>query len=140
MKQEYRIEDGKDPENIIKLLDEKIYAYNSNKINRHDGELFSKIVLDKNGNIIAGIAGWTWAGACEITFLWVSEEQRNNGIGKKLLLAAEDEAKRKDCNIILLRSYSFQAPLFYEKNGYKVESIIENFPNGYRYYILEKVI
>ena len=74
MKEEYHIEDGKDPESIIKLLDEKIYAYNSNKINRHDGELFSKIVRDENGNIIAGIAGWTWAGACEIMFLWVDEE------------------------------------------------------------------
>jgi ribosomal protein S18 acetylase RimI-like enzyme len=61
--------------------------------------------------------------------LWVSENLRNNGIGKKLLLAAEQEAMVNMCKIILIRSYGFQAPTFYEKNGYKIEHVINNFPD-----------
>jgi ribosomal protein S18 acetylase RimI-like enzyme len=55
-----------------------------------------------------------------------------------LLEAAEVEAKSKGCLTILVRSYSFQAPQFYERHGYKIEHILNGFPEGYSYYILQK--
>jgi ribosomal protein S18 acetylase RimI-like enzyme len=76
----------------------------------------------------------------EITLLWVKEEYRKNGLGKMLLKAAEDEIIKKGCTTILLRSYNFQAPLFYEKNGYETVYILDDFPNGYKHYNLVKRI
>lgn len=134
----YFIETVTEPAHIIQLLEDKIYQHNSIVLNKDDGRLFSKIVRDEHGNIIAGIGGWTWAGICEITQLWVDETVRKNGIGKMLLEAAEAEAKSKACNSILVRSYSFQAPLFYQKNGYKVAHVMPDFPEGYSYFILTK--
>jgi GNAT superfamily N-acetyltransferase len=61
-------------------------------------------------------------------------------LGSILLEAAEEEAKSKGCLIILIRSYSFQAPHFYEKHGYKKQLIVSDFPRGYEYYILTKEI
>ncbi len=138
MEQKYLIENAKDSQQVSQFLEDQLYKYNSNMIGRHDGNFFTKVVKEENGTIIAGIAAWTWAFACEITLLWVSENLRKNGIGKKLLLAAEQEALAKKCSIILIRSYSFQAPSFYEKNGYKIEHVLNNFPNGYKYYTLIK--
>ncbi len=138
MEQKYLIENAKDSQQVSQFLEDQLYKYNSNMIGRYDGNFFTKVVKEENGTIIAGIAAWTWAFACEITLLWVSENLRKNGIGKKLLLAAEQEALAKKCNIILIRSYSFQAPSFYEKNGYKIEHVLNNFPNGYKYYTLIK--
>lgn len=138
--EEYRIETVQDSQPVIQFLEEKLYEHNANKINRHDGCLFSRVIRGKNGDMIAGIAGWTWAGACEITQLWVRENLRKSGIGKKLLRAAEEEAKSKGCSIVLVRTYSFQAPSFYESCGYKTGHVIDNFPDGYLYYSLTKVL
>ena len=140
MNEKYSMEIGADPLCEIEWLEDKIYEHNSAKISKHDGFLFSRIVRDENNNIVAGIGGWTWANACEITQLWVAENARKNGIGKMLLEAAEAEAKSKGCRTILVRSYSFQAPHFYERHGYKTGFTLNNFPQGYVYYILSKRI
>jgi GNAT superfamily N-acetyltransferase len=137
---EYEIEIGRDSQHLINVLEDKIYEFNSRAIDRHDGSLFTRVVRDENGNIVAGLAGWTWADACEITHLWISTELRNKGIGTKLLRAAEEEAKSKNCNVILVKTYGFQAPRFYEINDYKIQQVIEDFPKGYRYFTLSKTI
>jgi GNAT superfamily N-acetyltransferase len=136
----YKVETGEDSQHIINWLEDRIYEFNAAAINRDDGSLFNRIMLDENGNIVAGLSGWTWAGACEITQLWISEDHRNNGIGTKLLIEAEKEAKSKNCDIILIKTYSFQAPKFYEKNGYRIQQVIEGFPKGHRYFTLTKII
>ena len=138
MDNKYRIEPVKDAEQVIQLLEDRIYEYNSIKTHIDDGRLFSKVIRDNNKEVIAGIAGWTWAGICEITQLWVDEKVRKKGIGKILLEAGELEAKTKGCHTILVRSYSFQAPHFYERHGYKIEHILNGFPKGHSYYILIK--
>ena len=140
MNKKHFIESGIDPYEVIQLLEKKIYEHNSTKISKDDGLLFSRVVRDENKNIIAGIAGWTWANICEITQLWVDETARKNGIGKMLLEAAEAEAKSKGCHTILIKSYSFQAPHFYERHGYKIEHILNGYPEGYSYYTLIKSI
>jgi ribosomal protein S18 acetylase RimI-like enzyme len=122
----------------IQFLDDMIYEHNVGETDRNDGKLFSKLIHDSNKNIVAGITGWTWAGACEITLFWVKHDYRNKGYGKTLLNAVEAEAKKERCKTIFLRSYSFQAPGFYLKYGYKVEHEIKNFPNGYSSFCLIK--
>ena len=140
MKKKYWIESGKNTQQVIELLEDKLYEHNSVRVDRHDGSLFSRIMRDENNNVIAGIAGWTWAGICEITQLWVDESVRKTGIGKRLLAEAELEAKSKGCARIMVRSYSFQAPHFYERQGYTIEHVLDSFPKGYCYYILLKII
>jgi len=140
MNTKYDIEYGENPVEVIQFLEEKIYEFNSTRIDKHDGDYFTRIIRDGSNSIIAGIAGWTWAGICEITQLWVTESKRKNGMARILLEAAEGEAKSKQCFTIMVRSYSFQAPRFYEKNGYKIEHVLDSFPGGYKYYILTKKI
>jgi GNAT superfamily N-acetyltransferase len=137
---EYNVEAGIDSQQIIQQLEDKIYEHNSKAINKDDGCLFSRIVRDKNKNIVAGVGGWTWANACEITQLWVDKTVRKKGLGKMLLEAAEREAKDKGCLTVIIKSYSFQAPHFYEKHGYRTEYKLDDFPIGYSYYILTKKI
>lgn len=138
MNVDFVIESAPDVQPIIHLLEDKLYEHNSAKVNKNDGALFSKVIRDENKTIIAGIAGWTWASACEITHLWVDERLRQNDIGKKLLEAAEVEAKNKSCRVMMIRSYDFQAPHFYKKNGYTIASTLSDFPPGHTYYLLTK--
>ena len=140
MDNKYSIEPVKDAEQVIQLLEDRIYEYNSTKIHIDDGRLFAKVIRDSNKEIIAGIAGWTWAGICEITQLWVDKNVRGAGIGRRLLDAGELEAKSRGCRTILARSYSFQAPDFYEKCDYRIEYVLNGFPDSYDYFILSKKI
>jgi ribosomal protein S18 acetylase RimI-like enzyme len=80
------------------------------------------------------------ATACEITLFWVKENYRNKGYGQALVNAAEAEAKKEKCKTIFLRSYSFQAPSFYQKHGYKVEHKIKDFLLGRSSFCLVKTL
>jgi len=125
-------------QNEIQFLDDKIYEHNSIATNRNDGKLFSKSIYSSEEILIAGITGWTWASACEINLFWVRQDYRTRGYGKALLDAAEAEARKEKCKAIFLRSYSFQAPGFYLKHGYKIEHEIRDFPYGYSSFCLLK--
>ena len=122
----------------IQFLEDMIYEYNADITKRNGGELFSKLIYNAKNNIIAGISGWTWAGIGEITQLWVQSNYRNKGYGSILLQAAEAEAKNKNCKTLILRTYSFQSPLFYQKYGYRVEFEIKDFPKGHSHFCLIK--
>ncbi len=138
MTDDVRIQAGENVADVLHFLEDRLYEHNSEKTDRDDGRLFSRVVRDGEGGIAAGVAGWTWAGVCEITQLWVGATLRGKGIGRTLLQAAEAEAAAQGCRRVLVRTYSFQAPSFYEKCGYRIEQVIEDFPPGHRYFTLMK--
>ncbi|MFD8779298.1 hypothetical protein ACFWAI_42605, partial [Streptomyces sp. NPDC059916] len=41
------------------------------------------------------MSGWTWGGLLGIEMLWIREKSRKDGWGSKILLAAEEEARRR---------------------------------------------
>jgi GNAT superfamily N-acetyltransferase len=113
------------------FLDDKITEYNYRTTGYTDGKILS-ITVKQAGETIAGVYGWSWGGCSEIEFLWVKEQVRGQGLGKKLLEAAEDEARRRGCLHVVLDTHSFQAPGFYLKSGYEVIGEIVNHPRGYK--------
>src|SRR5512141_2465726 len=100
------------------FLEARLYEHNSAQTKQDDGQLFAFFVRNEQQEIIAGLTGWTWAHACEVEQLWVHPMLRGQGYGQRLLESAEQEARLRGCNVILIRSYSFQAPAFYQKFGY----------------------
>lgn len=116
----------------LKFLEDRIYEFNSGKTGINDGRLFAFFVRDEQHEIVAGLSGWTWANACEIRDLWVHPKWRGQGYGRGLLKSAEEEARTSGCKVILLSSYSFQAPAFYEKCGYELAWLLNDFPPGHQ--------
>lgn len=95
---------------------------------------------DENGKKLAGLTGETFGLWLCIHYLFVSEELRTQGIGSKLLKAAEDEAKSRGCKYVFVDTFSFQAPLFYLKHGYKEVFTLENYPyTGKRHYYTKEL-
>src|SRR3712207_4677541 len=107
------------------------------RVGAFDGRALAGFVRDA-GAIVAGISGYTWAGMCEIEFLWVHADRRGQGLGSALLRAAEDEALRRGCSVVVLGTYGFQAPAFYPRHGYAVVATIGDCPPGQTHYILQK--
>ncbi|WP_374978574.1 GNAT family N-acetyltransferase [Mesobacillus zeae] len=74
----------------------------------------------------------------EVEVLWVSESYRGQGVASRLLAEIEDKAKVVGCQLAHLTTYSFQAPLFYQKQGYVICGEIDGFPDSIRMYMLKK--
>ena len=115
----------------LQFLEDRLYEFNSTQTGQDDGQLFSFFVRNDQQQIVAGLSGWTWAKACEIKALWVHPSWRRNGYGRNLLESAEREARARGCKVILLSSYSFQAPAFYQKCGYELAWQLADFPPGH---------
>lgn len=122
----------------VQFLEDRLYEHNSGQIGQRDGRLFAFFVRDERREIVAGVSGWTWAKACEIRLLWVHPSLRGRGQGRALLEAAEREARERGCKVVLLASYSFQAPAFYQRCGYELAWRLDDFPPGHQYCYLVK--
>jgi len=116
----------------------KLIAFNALHVPNGTYEEVNLFVKNENGEIVAGLNSvvcWNWM---EIDILWVEEKSREQGLGKRLLEEAEQVAKQKDCTFIKLNTFSFQAPEFYKKYGYKEIAVIENAPLGSKHYYFKK--
>jgi len=119
------------------LLEDRIYDFNSSATDIADGELLTFFVRERD-HIVPGICGNTWGGTCELRQFFVEESQRHRGLGTKLFQAAEQEARRRGCTQIVLMTFSFQAPAFYERHGFEVVATIDNHPRGHRNLLMRK--
>lgn len=122
----------------IQDLEERIGRFNSDATGITDGRWLSIIVRNETGEIVAGICGNTWGGWLEIRQLWVDEPLRRQGLGTRLLRAAEQEARSRGCRQVLLMTFTFQAPDFYARHGFEVLATVEDHPRGHRNLLMRK--
>jgi predicted GNAT family acetyltransferase len=75
--------------------------------------------MEQDGELVAGVSGWTWGQAAGIGMTWVREDQRGRGIGATLLATFETAAAERGCTHVFVTSFTFQAPAFYQRLGYE---------------------
>ncbi|MCW1886845.1 GNAT family N-acetyltransferase [Luteolibacter flavescens] len=103
-----------------------------------DWEPVTLALEDESGEVIGGVYGatmWRWL---MIDGLWVAESQRGNGLGRQLLLAAEELAISRGCIGSWLGTFDFQARGFYQAHGYEVFAELPGFPPGRTHFHLRK--
>jgi GNAT superfamily N-acetyltransferase len=122
----------------VQYLEDRIYEFNAAATGITDGELLSVTLTDETGRIVAGLCGNTWGGCLEIRQFWVEAALRNQGLGTRLLAAAESEARRRGCRKVLLMTFSFQAPGFYARHGFAVIATVGDHPSGHRNLLMLK--
>jgi ribosomal protein S18 acetylase RimI-like enzyme len=127
------------PEEVA-FLDERINEHNITRTGFDDGKLLAIWLRDEAEQVVGGLYGWTWVGWLEIRYLWIREDARGQGYGREMLRLAEREAIARGCQRVVLDSYSFQAPEFYQKLGYEVFGELPGFPGSHtRYYLWKKL-
>jgi len=122
----------------VQYLEDRIYEFNSATTGIADGRWLAIFVRDDDDRIVAGICGNTWGGCAEIRQFWVEETRRKQGLGTRLLGAAEQEALRRGCRQMLLMTFSFQAPGFYAQHGFEVIGVVDDHPHGHENMPLRK--
>jgi len=87
-------------------------------------------VRDGKGRVLGGLILQSYWKESYVELLWLSEKARRLGFGSRLIKEAERRARRRGSILIHLNTYSFQAPGFYEKLGFKRFGGMEGSPRG----------
>jgi len=122
----------------VHALDVWMYQLNVTRTGIADGEELAIFLRDDEGAIRAGLYGWTWSGWLEIRTLFVREAERGQGLGSRLLAAAEEEGSRRGAHTAILETHSFQAPAFYQRRGYQAYAELDGYPTGHSKLFLRK--
>jgi GNAT superfamily N-acetyltransferase len=138
MDEEYRVIRAEKPE--WDVIGPAISAYNSQQAGDDNARRVCYVVRGPGEEIVGGVIGvvyWDWF---SIDLMWVREDLRGRGFGHQLLALAEDEARERGARHAHLDTFSFQAPEFYKKHGYRVFGELRDFPAGHQRYYLAKAL
>jgi ribosomal protein S18 acetylase RimI-like enzyme len=117
-----------------------IHNYNVQQAGESQRAEVCFIVQSPEGKVVGGLIGethWDWL---YINLLFVKDELRGRGFGQQLLTLAEEKARQLGVKSVYLDTFSFQAPEFYRRNGYRVFGELNDFPPGHtRYYMTKQL-
>ena len=88
--------------------------------------------------LLGGLWGSTAYSYLHIELLYLPEDLRGAGLGRRLMAQAEEEAIQRRCRGVWLDTFSFQARGFYERLGYTVFGTFEDYPPGHSRFFLRK--
>lgn len=125
-------------QSLIDYLDQKIKDINWQNWEVRERLPLAVQIKGDSGDVIAGAAARTFGDWLLLDTLWVSEDLRGQNVGRKILQAVEDAGRARGCKKCFLETLHFQAKPFYEKQGYQVEWVQENYPKtGCQYFMVK---
>ena len=102
------------------------------------GQPIKIFIQDQETRVVGGVIANCFGGWMYISLLWVEKLIRNLGYSSRLMQMAEAEATQLGCTHAHVDTYSFEARPFYEKQGYELFAILEDYPPGHCKYFLKK--
>lgn len=115
-----------------------LHQYNRHAVGTRDLQTLQLVLKNKEGEVVGGLVAetiWQWL---VIHTLWVSDDCRGLGYGAHLLAKAEQTAIERGCLFSALETFSFQAPRFYYRQGYRAYGQLDHFPKGHTRFSLWK--
>jgi GNAT superfamily N-acetyltransferase len=124
-----------------RAIGEGLRRYNVAQSGIDDGRALAVVVTDPATNaVLGGITGRTSLGVLFVDLVFLPESLRGSGVGRRMLAMAEEEGRRRGCVSAVLYTISFQAPGFYERQGYRVFGTIPCGPPGTSRIFLTKAL
>lgn len=116
-------------------------------IRRHNEALLGPIdhqavafTLQQRGDLCGGFIGHVQFGWLFVEMLWVRDDVRGAGHGRALMEQGEAEARGHGAIKAFLNTFSFQAPGFYAKLGYREYARLDDFPAGHQRILMMKAL
>lgn len=134
---------------LLKLSDVEIYTPTAEEV--HSGELGRRLrqfnyrfvgeygqsqpvwvsAKDSSGGLVGGLRGFVFLHWLNVELLFVDESARRQGVGHRLLAAAEQKARELGARNVTLNTFEWQARKFYLKQGYEEFGRIDNYIQGF---------
>ncbi len=123
------------------VIRDGLSAYNFGKAGYRDQRPLAILVTDPDtGEVVGGLLGRTSMGLLYIDRFFLPERLRKQRLGSKILKAAEEEGAKRGCSRAILSTLSFQAPGFYERQGWQVLGRIDCEPPGHTRFMMTKTL
>jgi GNAT superfamily N-acetyltransferase len=116
----------------VQVIRDGLNAYNLQFVPDAQYHPLNIFMRDSNGRVFGGLIGNTYWGWLYISLFWLDERARGDGNGRKMLRLAEQEALHRGCHHAHLDTLDFQAPAFYEKQGYCLWGTLNDLPVGHK--------
>jgi len=104
---------------VADAIGEGLDRYNVAAAGPYNREPLWIVARDHGGRIVGGLKGQADYAWLYIDWLWVEEDMRRRGLGRRLMEEAEAFADGRDCVGCFVQSATFQAPEFYKRLGYR---------------------
>jgi GNAT superfamily N-acetyltransferase len=125
-------DDDPDPVDVAQL--EAHVAELTARLTGHaDERPLAVLVHGDDGELVAGLSGWTWGGTCELQHLWVDPARRFQALATRLLTTAEAEARRRGCTQIVLFTHAANTGRTgnrWTTLGYELVGRVDDYPTG----------
>lgn len=139
MDEEYQIAYVDKPEESVwGIIGRGVGSYNEQQAGENKFQRLCFALHAPDQEIVGGVLGelyWDWL---YIDLLWVKDDLRGRGFGRRLMTIAENEARQHGAKNVYLDTFSFQAPDFYKKLGYEVFGELPDYPAGHQRFFLTK--
>lgn len=106
-------------------------SYNEARGGTPDVRPLNILLKDERAITVGGLWGRTYWRWLYVELLFVPDELRGHDFGARLLGAAESEARTRECVGAWLDTFAFQAPGFYERQGYQRFGELPGYPPGF---------
>jgi GNAT superfamily N-acetyltransferase len=136
MDAEYKISPLAEP--AWNIIGQGISDYNALQAGDDHGKNLCFVLQAPDQEIVGGVIGATYWNWLFINLMWIREDLRGRGYGHRLLELAEEEARQRGAKNAYLDTFSFQAPGFYQKQGYQVFGELQDFPEGHQRFFMKK--
>ena len=141
MEDEYSVSYVDDPEESAwGIIGRGVGTFNKHQAGENDFQRLCYVLNSPEKEIVGGVLAelyWKWL---FIELLWMKEELRGQGYGHTLLTKVETEARNRGAKNAYLDTFSFQAPEFYAKHGYRQFGELQDFPKGHQRLFLTKLL
>ena len=103
----------------IQIIGNGLNHFNDQHVGYGDRQPLAVLVRDpQSGDVVGGASGRTSLGLLFLDLFHLPETLRGMGIGTEVLRRFEEEGRRRGCRSAVVYTISFQAPQFYERNGW----------------------
>lgn len=132
---EYQEEPIQEDEQVLNdgISDEAALKKNMERI-----KPFRIFIKDAQGVVLGGASGTIFYGSLYVDMLWLKEELRHQGLGRKLMMEAEKIGRERQCTFVTLNTMDWEALSFYQKLGYEIEFVRKGYSNDSQMYMLRK--
>jgi ribosomal protein S18 acetylase RimI-like enzyme len=124
---------------VVDALVAGVRQHNVEHLGNEQSKPLTVVARDQNKKLIGGVSGRTIYKNFLINVVWVDKCARGTGLGRHLMELAETEAKNQGCLVAQVDTLAFQAPIFYEKLGFKTVGTIPAFEQSpERFYMMKQ--
>ncbi len=117
--------------NDLQAVQSGLRAFNEHHLGKSKARIAVFLRDPDTGAVRGGAVGFIADTEILIDWVWVDDALRGQGYGRRLLCSLEDRAVEEGCTRVTLNTFTFQAPDFYPRLGYRKIAEIPDFLCGH---------